>query len=574
MGKENVTKVNPFEGIGLCFSGGGYRATFYTLGILSYLHRLSFKGKPLLQQVSALSSVSGGTLTAVAFAKMVREQKTDFGTFFKKFYDTFTPDNDTLLETAVKNLESDGVWEANPHKTRSLINAFALTYSGMEVFEGSFSLFNDSTLKPLKQVCFNATDFSFGLPYRFQNSGDFGNNPLGNPLVEALSPKIQLGDVIASSSCFPLGFEPMLFPDDYFKDQNDPNYKNLKKLQRFEDGVGIMDGGIADNQGIGSMMLISGRMKRMGEPLNLIIVNDVGSFKMEKWEQDNSFTKKGPSLKKFLAKMLSYFKIKFLYILIFVLGLLLVILNALHIFKTCDQCDSPVFYIVGSILMGIGLVLMLLGGLASLGMAYAKGKIARLFKKNVPEVLLDDVLTFKKLDIGLVQQMLINRLTSTVKMVNDVFMKQMRRLNYDLFYSKDELKYKRVTTTVYELNGQETPYSGGTPSYNQNIKPSPSQLLKDVCLIASETPTTLWWDKKDIAADRMDTLIACGQFSLCYKLMEYILELKGSKEADAKEHCDKFEIDLTHLDQLEQQLQSDWKAFNKDPFFYLKELKA
>lgn len=562
MEEDQKVKIDPFKGIGLCFSGGGYRATFYSLGIVSYLNEVQFEDKPLLEEVQAMSSVSGGTLLAVAYAKMAQELKTDFKTFFKTFYDTFTPENDTLLETAINKLEDDTVWKANEHKTRSLINAFALVYAEMDVFKGDFSLFETPTSKHLKQVCFNATDFSFGLTYRFQNDGDFGSAPLDNAFVKALRPKIKLGDVIASSSCFPLGFEPLLFPDDYFKDQKDENYQKLKSLKRFENGVGIMDGGIADNQGIGSMMLINGRMKGA---LNLIIVNDVGSFKMKPWQQDDSYTKKGPSIKQFLAKALSYFKIKALYIILILIGLALIILNSMHVFNTCNECVLPVFYIIGSILMGIGLTLTFLGGLATIATKLVKAKIASLFRKNVPEVLLDDIITFKKLDIGLVQQMLTNRLTSTVKMVNDVFLKQLRRLNYDLFYSKSSLIHKRITTTVYKLNGQETAYSGGTPKYNEPIKPAPSSLLKDVCLTASETPTTLWWDKEDILKNRMDTLIACGQFTLCYELMEYIIELRNSKHD--------LDLDFDALDEVDNQLKKHWIAFNKDPFFLVKALK-
>ena len=55
-------KFKPFDKIGLCFSGGGYRATFYGLGVLSVLHKIQFQEKSLLEAVKSLSSVSGGTL--------------------------------------------------------------------------------------------------------------------------------------------------------------------------------------------------------------------------------------------------------------------------------------------------------------------------------------------------------------------------------------------------------------------------------------------------------------------------------------------------------------------------------
>ncbi len=550
----------PFENIGLCFSGGGYRATFYSLGIISYLNHVQFNKKPLLENVTALSSVSGGTLLAVAYAKAAQEANHSFEKFYKHFYETFNPKNDKLLETAIEKLKSDEIWELNSYKTRSLINAFALTYMEMPIFSGSFSIFENPTSKHLKLVCFNATDFSFGLTYRFQNgTGEFGNSPLSNKQVDKLKYKVELGDVIASSSCFPLGFEPLQFPDDYFKDHKSVDYLNLKSLDRFKDGVGIMDGGITDNQGIGSMIRIN---ERTGVDLNLIIVNDVSSFKMIPWKQDNSANRKGYSLGQFFGQIFNYLKVKPLYWIIFLIGLILVLLNTFKIFNSCNECGWSAINTIGSILMGIGITLTLSGAFAALIIKMLKNKIASLFNKTVPEPLIDDILSFEKLDVGLIKQMLTNRFTSSVKMINDVFLKQMRRLNNDLFYSKNSLKHKRITTTVYKLNGLKTPYSGGEPNYNKDIKPTPSKLLKSVGLTASDTATTLWWDKKDIAKNRMDTLIACGQFTICYELMEYILELKSKKKD--------LNIDFDEIDSLYHELNEDWKKFNENPFFMVK----
>ena len=47
---EGIEKSNifmPFENIWLCFSGGGYRATFFALGVILYLDQVSYKNKPL-----------------------------------------------------------------------------------------------------------------------------------------------------------------------------------------------------------------------------------------------------------------------------------------------------------------------------------------------------------------------------------------------------------------------------------------------------------------------------------------------------------------------------------------------
>lgn len=547
----------PFNKIGLCFSGGGYRATFFALGVLSYLDNVDYKGKSILKSVKAISTVSGGTLTGVGYAKAVQAPDYDFKAFFKTFYTTFTPENDILLETAIAKLEDDSIWKANPYKKRSLINAFALTYAKMPIFEGSFENFEEDKIKQLKEVCFNATDFSFGLTYRFQNQGYFGNNPLykGNQKeVDALRNKVKLGDVIASSSCFPVGFEPLVFPDDYFENHNDPTYKNLKELDRFIDGVGIMDGGIADNQGIGSMMLINKRMKGR---LDLIIVNDVGSYKMQPWQQDTTEVGKSSTVKRAINKILQYFTIKPLYWITLVLGLLIILLNNMLIFGPNAYTG---LYILGSVVMGIGILLTVFGLVASVIKASVLSRLKTIFKKNVPEPLLDDILTFQKLDISLIQRMLTDRLTSAMIMINDVFLKQIRRINYDLFYSKDELKNKRITATVYKLNGQKTPYSKGT-GYNEAIKPAPSQNLESVCLTASETPTTLWWDKTDVTKNRMETLIACGQFTVCYELMDYILKLKADENNQVQ--------DFTEIDILYDALATDWKTFNNKPMWLL-----
>ncbi|ARV14108.1 hypothetical protein [Polaribacter sp. SA4-12] len=64
----------------------------------------------------------------------------------------------------------------------------------------------------------------------------------------------------------------------------------------------------------------------------------------------------------------------------------------------------------------------------------------------------------------------------------------------------------------------------------------------------------------------MDTLIACGQFTTCYKLLDYILDLK--KDAELQEN-----IDTEAIDKLYKLLLKDWKAFNKNPLFLVEELR-
>ena len=94
---------NLFNSIGLCFSGGGYRAAAFSLGVLSYLNKLKYNNSSLLEKVEAISTVSGGTITGAYYAYS-KYQKIEYEIFYKKIY-TFLA-NDKLLENAIEKLQN------------------------------------------------------------------------------------------------------------------------------------------------------------------------------------------------------------------------------------------------------------------------------------------------------------------------------------------------------------------------------------------------------------------------------------------------------------------------------------
>ena len=69
-----------FNNIALAFSGGGFRAASFTFGTLSLLEHVG-----LLKSVKAISSVSGGSITAVKYAQSQIE-KHSFDEFFTQYY--------------------------------------------------------------------------------------------------------------------------------------------------------------------------------------------------------------------------------------------------------------------------------------------------------------------------------------------------------------------------------------------------------------------------------------------------------------------------------------------------------
>lgn len=549
----------PFKRIGLCFSGGGYRATFFSLGTAAYLEHVNYEGEPLLKNVTALSTVSGGTLFGVAFTKAVTTSGFQFKDFYAEMYSTFNPANDTLLNDAVAKISNKDVWETSSHKRQSLINAFALKYAEMPLFSGKFGDFNlvkkslytslNDKEKPynLAHVCFNATDFSFGLPFRFQNSGIFGNKALKGTYVNALKNETVLGDIVASSSCFPLGFEPLVYPDDFYGNQISEEYIALKNQEKFKKGVGIMDGGITDNQGLDSMLNIN---SRKSSKLDLIIVNDVSSFQMKPWKPSTFEIENETSINDIATKLFKWLDFKWLYPIILLVGVGFLVFGYYE-----NAAASTIIwpFVIGAFISGIGALLTTAGLLAHSFKKRLVSWFNTTFNKAVPEALLEEVSSFKHLGIDVVKRLLTDRASSAATMVQSVFLNQIRRLNYGDFYKNPNLENKRITSRVDELDGKNTIYKKFVIS--PEVKTPLSKSLKNVAKIAAETPTTLWWDETDVKLKRMDSLIACGQFTTCYNLLTYIIDLK------------KVGITSPAIEALEKQLRSDWKTFTENPYW-------
>lgn len=544
--------LKPFEDIGVCFSGGGYRATAFSLGVLDYLDRISFEDKSLLENVIAISSVSGGTITAACFA--ANNAKGDsFDTFYSKLYSFLKEDK--LVDEAVSKFMDNDFWKSTT-RSRSVINGFALTYHEKLVGD-TFDLLKPEDIKGhLKYACFNATEFTYGLAFRFQNVNWFGNYKLHSDELQSVLGEIRIADAIASSSCFPGGFAPMIFPNDYIENHSSRGYIDLVTQPNFSNGVGIMDGGIVDNQGIGSMVNFD-KSSKPCFPLGLMIVNDVDGYVMPPWvpTESSSNSNSEESFSEFIAGWLGYLQMKPIYWIGLLIGVLgLVSASVLNVFF-----DKAWFllYVVSSSLIGVFGLLTVLGLLGDYVVRKLKGKVISEFQSTVPHDLLDDVEKFAQLDLALVQKMVRNRWTSAWLMINEVFLRQIRRLNFDLLYSSSEFAHRRITSMVYQLNGKQNTLSDA----KQNEKADDiyvSKQIRDSALIASLMPTTLWWDAEDLKVNRQDNLIACGQFTTCYNLIKYIQNLPENYQTEK-------------IKALEKALIKDWRKFEDDPLLFVKE---
>ncbi len=543
------SSINLFENIALTFSGGGYRASAFSLGVLSYLNRVQFKNKPLLQHVKGLSTVSGGTLMGGTYAYHMAKG-TQFEDFYADFYKVL--DADKLLSIALEKLDSDELWKVS-HKRRSLINAFALAYKDLLTDE-NFKFLKENP-SHLEDICFNATDFSFGLAFRFQTTGRFGNYRLYNSNLNLLADDMKIADAIASSSCFPVGFEPLVMPDDYVSDHDSEVYKAIKSEKEFEKGVGIMDGGIVDNQGIGSIMNADVRRERKGNSYDLIMVCDVGSYFMEPWEaseieMDRIGWSKSP--KQLFNLLVEKLKLSWW------LWLPMLISTGLLIFGYMNKPSVGLF---------IGGGAMAMFAIFAIALKYFIGKMEEKALQfwfwlmgMVPKFMKDKLVRFQNLKLRLIQRMFEERGTSSLIMISDIFLKQIRRLNYDLLYKDESLKHRRITSLIYELTREQ--YKQGDSDEllidKKDIEINePSDLIYNSAKIASEMDTTLWFTEEDRDLDRLKNLVACGQYTACYNLLKYCIDLRNTE----------VDVDRELLDQMIQTFQRDWNTFIKDPYY-------
>ena len=421
----------PFQKIALSLSGGGYRAASFHLGSMSYLYKLKFKERPLLENVKILSTVSGGTITGVLYAIMVKDVYS-FPEFYKRLYCLLNEYD--LIEESLKRLKDPINWPS--HKRKNLINAFALTYDEVYTEGKTFSEFDEKKLEKshLDEVVFNATGFEKGLSFRFQNQGIMGNHDFR--ISHNAKPEVKLGDIIAASSCFPAAFEPIAFPDDFMYSGSN----GLKELKDepdsdFNQAMGLMDGGIYDNQGIDSILKSDDRRKerKMDHYYDLIIISDVGSPDME----DFKFAKE-PEHQQW--KDLNYKKIRnrvrLGYNIMIILNILLIVFSLILLV----QANGEYNWQAGA---GISIFILAFIALGVLGLAkdvvleYGKNLIKKIFHFIDPEAFFLTrlgQLDFSQYTIKQLEPLFLDRIKSVFMMINDVFLKQIRRLNYNMVF--------------------------------------------------------------------------------------------------------------------------------------------
>ncbi len=168
--------------------------------------------------------------------------------------------------------------------------------------------------------------------------------------------------------------------------------------------------------------------------------------------------------------------------------------------------------------------------------------------------------------------MLRSRIDSAMRVAMDIYVLQLRRINYQVIAADPEWMHKIKSVSIYELsnsNRNVLDREFGRKKFDQEIISllSPSAEIMSVAEYARQMGTTLWFSKEDMTNERniLDALIACGQFTICFNLLEYIIELETEFEEIRTD---------TAIQALKQDLLKDWERFQTHPEFMVIDFEA
>ncbi len=533
----------------------------------------------MLEHVSFISSTSGGSITN-AFYTMRLYMGQPIPEILNDMYAMFQ--GDQLLEAAVQRLNDPETWREYPHKHRNLINAFAITYDQDLFGRKTLGEFWDAPDdRHIEEVAINSTELNNGISFRFKiQRGDpsvasFGNSYLrfkDNAFWAVKS--LRISDIVAASSCFPLGFEPLVFPHDFAAASHTPaelmdamniRHNNPLDLQRVKKlPFGLIDGGVVDNQGIYSMALEDTERQRRakeklaesgtisataagGKPFSLQIIADVASYFLDPYTVPSDARppvwKRIPLLT-IVPAICAAFVMPFLATAIFAL-------------QKMPWYDF-VLLLPGFALSGI------IGWLAQKAWHALNHNPndapAKVLRRNWLKILWNP--------IGWWWDAIATRRASFSQLAESVFLKQIRRMHQTRAYEDEGNKNRLLGSYIYDLSiaqrqrrDHDLPLKDADwwPTYSTRL--TPSVAMENVAERARNVGTTLWYGPK--SAQESDVVTATGQFSICYNLIKYLnrLEVFQGKLSD-------------ELQALRTELLADWDRFQEDPQWLLARMQV
>lgn len=509
--------AGPLGPLAVSLSGGGYRAAAFHLGGLKFLHDAG-----LLGDVVALSTVSGGTILGVPFVVSDLE-----GEPFGRFYERFT------AFMARTNVIHEALDTLSAHRDHGKPTWPSLIRSAADVY-ASPALLGDRRFGALidaaatggrwQELIFNSTEFRTGVAFRFRASQNrharIGNGNFRVP--REVARHIRLADIAAASSCFPGGFEPLLFPDQFHWPDAFPLPKAEAGLGKSFPPLALMDGGVYDNQGVDALVLAYEKSAAATLLISDVSVpeNDIYDFPAEPPKR-GWLTLGGVSVLGWLAFVAA------------VVSAGMLALTWMGEWREGERGWGNVFLYLVPFLFSAGI---------AAGLVYLRLRLKEVQKILKTQVQIGDAwkdlrrLTVLEL-VSLVQL----RVGSLLKLTSSIFMKRIRGLVYKGVYQDEVFQGKRMANLIYALNESLPKLFGAHPW----LRPSPA--LRASATTAEAFGTTLWFDDRS----QMETLLAVGEATMCFTLLRFILD----------NHADEVGTG-TPIGELFARLRQSWDVFN------------
>ena len=212
--------------VGLCFSGGGFRASFYALGVMRYLGEAR-----LLERVVAISAVSGGSIATAALAdRWTRYQMAGGG------LDAFIAEVDAPFRTTITSRNLRRRWMLG-----SVIALIPFTdgRGGAYARVLAHNLYENRRVADLPskpEFIFTSTDLTKGRAFRIAPAyiGSFDYD-----YVEPTPTSVALGKAVAASAAFPPSLTVVNL-----------STRGLAFPKPAPDKLSLVDGGVYDNLGL------------------------------------------------------------------------------------------------------------------------------------------------------------------------------------------------------------------------------------------------------------------------------------------------------------------------------------
>lgn len=506
----------PLGPIALSLSGGGYRAAAFHLGVLAFLDRVR-----LLDDVVGLSTVSGGTITGMGWV-VSRIDGEPFERFHERFYTWMGATN--VIEEALSDLSGERA--ERRHSWPSLIRSAAGVYARPALFgDRRFGEVMEAAARGLPEVIFNATEFHTGIAFRFRASANrharVGN---GNyPVPRGVAKHLRLADVVAASSCFPGGFEPLVFPDHFRWPAEFPLDEARKALgARYAGGLPLMDGGIYDNQGVESLLLA---FQRSGAAT--LLVSDVSV--PEEPIYDVPAAPKGRGWVTLgIAGWAGWA--------LFWTALVAAAVLGMHGWDAArggawGWQDYFLYLVPGALTAAVAGALV-----------YLHRRLADVDELIETHLHTDAWPVLRRLTVPEFAEMLVLRAGSLLALTSSIFMKRIRGLVFRSVWQDAVFDEKRIANLIYTLPSPHPKLFAEFPW----LEPGPA--LVALSKTAQAMPTTLWFDDETQPV----TLQRAGEATVCFALLRFIVRTRAGR----------YETPGTPLHDLYVRLRREWEVFN------------